>query len=392
MSINFQNTNRLNVLANLFSGNVLPITSDGSELSLLSELYAISTWIIVLIYTSGCIIGIFRVPKEYALRESTVNLIIIVEIFFNLFHMYRQRNLLKRLIGNYNFLFSIDNDLLKTIVVTYVGPVEKMLKFYTITEVSTVVLWVSTAFITFFQKEEFVHEDYVLPISFSEESISRNVYIINVIIEIFGSFYVILKKVSTDIYTLHLILLLTSQYKYMRIKFGMVFRRKENSLKSKYLSDRVIEKELDSLFHHHSVVVRATIMLKEILSFNVCIIHLDSVFRFCFLSFMLATNMRMNIEGFIIISYSIAAVLQLYMICFYVQELFEAGTKLTDDAFNEEWYSCELSVKKNFQIMIHANKLKCQLTPCQSVDLSLPSFMQIMNQAYSVCLLFLKMK
>ncbi|XP_046823040.1 uncharacterized protein LOC124425958 [Vespa crabro] len=256
MSINFQNINRLNVLANFFSGNVLPITSDGSELSLLSKLYAIFTWIIVLIYTSGCVIGIFRVPKEYALKESTVNLIIILEIFFNLFHMYRQRNLLKRLIGNYNFLFSVDNDLLKTIVVTYVGPVEKMLKFYTITEVSTVVLWVSTGFITFFQKEEFVHEDYVLPISFSEESISRNVYIINVIIEIFGSFYVILKKVSTDIYTLHLILLLTSQYKYMRIKFGMVFRRKDNSLKSKYLSDHVIEKELDSLFHHHSVVVR----------------------------------------------------------------------------------------------------------------------------------------
>lgn len=107
--------------------------------------------------------------------------------------------------------------------------------------------------------------------------------------------------------------------------------------------------------------------------------------------------MAMNIQGCIIISYSVAAVLQLYMICFYVQELLEAVsrqtqrnidrynrnllllkvTKLTDDAFDEEWYSCELSVKKNFQIMIHANKLKCQLAPCQSVDLSLPSFMQV---------------
>lgn len=257
MSINFQNTNRLNVLTNHLSGNVLPVTSDGSELSLLSELYAVFTWIIVSIYASGCVIGIFRVPKEYALRECTVNLIIICEIFFNLFHMYRQRNLLKRLIEYYNLLFSLDDDLLESTVVTYVGPVEKMLKVYTITEVCSVVLWISTTFITVFQKEEFLHEDYAVPISFfTEGSITRNVFIVNVIIEIFGSFYVILKKVGTDIYTLHLILLLTSQYKYIRMKFGMVFRGKDNSSKSKYLRDRVIKKKLDSLFHHHSVVVR----------------------------------------------------------------------------------------------------------------------------------------
>ncbi|XP_043672327.1 odorant receptor 67c-like isoform X2 [Vespula pensylvanica] len=392
MSINFQNTNRLNALVNLLSGNVLPVTSDGSELSLLSKLYAISTWIIILIYTSGCVIAIFRVSKEYALRECTVNLIIVVEVFFNIFHMYHQRDLLKRLIDNYNLLFSMGNDLLKTTVVTYIGPVEKMLKFYAITEVCTVVFWVSASLVTVFQKEEFVHEDYALPISFSEEPISRNVYIVNVVVEIFGSGYLIFKKVSADIYTLHLILSLTSQYKYMKMKFGMIFRRKDNSSKSRYQSDRVIEKELDSLFRHHSVVVRSTIMLKEILSFNVCVVHLDSVFRFCFLSFMLAMNMTVNIKGCIIISYTVAAILQLYMICFYVQELLEMGSILADDAFHEEWYSCELLVRKNFRIMIHANKLKCQLAPCQSVDLSLPSFMQIINQAYSACLLFLKMK
>ncbi|KAL2728929.1 odorant receptor 67c-like isoform X2 [Vespula squamosa] len=377
MSINFQNTNRLNVLTNFLSGNVLPVTSDGSELSLFSKLYAISTWIIVLIYASGCVIAIFRVSKEYALRECTVNLIIVVEVFLNIFHMYHQRN---------------RNDLLKTTVVSYIGPVEKMLKFYTITELCTVVFWVSTSLMTIFQKEQFVHEDYALPISFSEEPISRNVYIVSVVIEIFGSGYLIFKKVSADIYTLHLILLLTSQYKYMKMKFGMIFQREDNSSESRYQSDRIIEKELHSLLRHHSIVVRSTVILKEILSFNICVVHLDSVLRFCFLSFMFAMNMTLNVEGCILISYAIAAILQLYLICFYVQELFEIGSILAEDAFHEEWYFCELSVKKNFKIMIHANNLKCQLAPCQSVNLSLPSFMQIINQAYSMCLLFLKMK
>ncbi|KAK2586532.1 hypothetical protein KPH14_011424 [Odynerus spinipes] len=380
--INFCNTNRLNVLVNLLSGNILPITSDGSELSLISKLYAICTWIIELIYISACVIGIFRVSKETALRECTVNIVIAVEVLLNLSHMYHQRNLLKQLVDSYNGLLAGDDDLLRTTVVSYVGPVEKLLKLYTIADVGSVITWVATPLMIIFQKTEFVHEDYALPISFSKEPFSRGVFIASVILEIFGSGYAILKKIGTDIYTLHLILLLTAQYKYMRTKLGLILRNETSRVKI----------EFNSLLRHHSEVVRATIMLKKVLSFNVCVVHLDSVFRFCFLSFMLATNTSINMEGCLVLAYSVGAIIQLYMICFYIQELFEAGTMLTDDAFHAPWYSYELSIRQNFRIMIYANRLKCRLASFQSVDLTLPSFMQIINQAYSTCLLFLKVK
>ncbi|XP_043492696.1 odorant receptor 94a-like [Polistes fuscatus] len=387
-SINFRNTNRWNVFINMFSGNILPVNSDESELSLLSIIYAIFTWIIILIHVCTCTVGIFRVSLESALRNSTSNLIISTEILFNLSHMYSQRYLLKRLIDNYDYLLSSDNELLKNTVVSYIRPIEKLLKFYTMTEVCMAVLWVSRPLLTVYQKEQFVHEDYVLPISVTNEPISRNIFIISVILEIFGLGYLIMKKVSTDIYRLHLILLLTSQYKYLRIQMGMIFQRDNN-----FMKHQNVDKELNSLLRHHSIVVQATNTLKKLLSFSVCIIHLDSVLRFCFLSYMLVeVNHFSFMEGCVIISYAIVAILQIYMICFYIQELLEAGSNLTEDAFYEGWYSCELPVKQKFKVIMFTNKMKCQLSYCENVDLNLPSFVQIISQAYSMCLLLLKFK
>lgn len=91
-------------------------------------------------------------------------------------------------------------------------------------------------------------------------------------------------------------------------------------------------------------------------------------------------------------------------------------------AFHENWYRFEISVKRIFILMILSNSLECKLAAFDKFNLSLPSFMtvrhicifcilfvynitnvknflkillkilQVMNQAYSIALLFLKVK
>lgn len=96
---------------------------------------------------------------------------------------------------------------------------------------------------------------------------------------------------------------------------------------------------------------------------------------------------------------------------------------MTDKAFHENWYLFKPSIKRIFILIIMANNLECKIATFENFNLSLPSFMvvrffiyfyfvfiyytimpyilfifenylffQILNQSYSISLLFLKMK
>lgn len=92
---------------------------------------------------------------------------------------------------------------------------------------------------------------------------------------------------------------------------------------------------------------------------------------------------------------------------------------MTDMAFHENWYRFGIPVKRTFILMILGNNLECKLAAFDKFNLSLPSFMtvrlhvyfvyylfinvknflkilliilQVLNQAYSIALLFLKVK
>lgn len=95
-------------------------------------------------------------------------------------------------------------------------------------------------------------------------------------------------------------------------------------------------------------------MLKKLLSPNIGVLYLNYVFRFCFLSFMLATvhlqffnaesrylviclffykekaiyfffqSSAMYVEKCLLVSYTIGALIQFYILCYCIQQLLEA--------------------------------------------------------------------
>ncbi|XP_025162909.1 uncharacterized protein LOC112590476 [Harpegnathos saltator] len=96
--------------------------------------------------------------------------------------------------------------------------------------------------------------------------------------------------------------------------------------------------------------------------------------------------------GLSITLFLFVGVLQFYILCSSVQKLSDVNTEMTNMAFHENWYQFTPSIKRVFLLMALSNNLGCEITMCEKLRLSLPSFMSVLNEAYSVALILLKMK
>ncbi|XP_076287620.1 uncharacterized protein LOC143212583 [Lasioglossum baleicum] len=346
MKTNFQSVNHWNVLMNMLSGNFLPVTSEETKMPVILKLYVAMIWAIELTYLSACIGGIFYVPKEKALRDSTVNLVVTFDIFFFLPILYSNRDSLKRLIGTLNKIFASNDPMLRPIVTELLAPIMGVQQIYIIGSTAALFAWTMLPLIAIFQKNQFYCTDYQVPMILTKEPFSVTIFVAGTALQIVGGVITFIRKASLDVYTIHWIRLMTAQYKMAAV-------------------------------------------LKQIFSPNIAALYINNVFRFCFLSIMIITSADAVLRGFILL-YTCGALMQLYMMCFCIQHLLEASTTMMDSVFHKKWYDHDISVQRSVMSMSLATKLKCQLSRFRSIDLTLPSFMSILNQAYSVCLLFLK--
>ncbi|XP_031367935.1 uncharacterized protein LOC102671670 isoform X2 [Apis dorsata] len=394
--MNFQNLNRLNALANMVSGNFLPMTNINERSSMVSKIYFVIVWIIQLIYLAACILGLFNVSWERTLKDGTVNMVLLFEVIILNIYLHRRKKLLRELIGKLNHILINEDEIFRNVTISTTKTLEKPLKMYIFVNVTSVMVWISSPFIKVFQKNEFYYEDFTMPAVLSKQPFSTGVFICGVFLQLFGSEYLLFRKISLDLYTMHLNLLITTQYKYLRIKFATIFKEKGEIAKDTWQNiphdnNKTIGQEMKLLTRHFETVIEMTGMLKKLLSPNIGVLYLNYVFRFCFLSFMFATtSLSEKLTYTIIVSYTTGALIQFYILCYCIQDLFEASSSIADDVVYEKWYSYDVRFQRVILMISLANELKCKISNFQNIDLTLPSFMTILNQAYSVCLLFLK--
>ncbi|XP_025265862.1 odorant receptor 67a-like [Camponotus floridanus] len=132
-------------------------------------------------------------------------------------------------------------------------------------------------------------------------------------------------------------------------------------------------------------------MLRKLISLNFSLTYIISVFRFCCIAIMMISIPSTTLlEAFLMIMYASGGVVQLYIFCSCVQQLLDASIEITDQAFHEGWYQFKSSIKRMFMFMIMSNNLELKLSTFEKYNLSLPSFMVILNQSYSIALLLLK--
>ncbi|XP_025161123.1 uncharacterized protein LOC112590015 [Harpegnathos saltator] len=394
--MDFESANPFNVLVNKISGNLLPMTIDGSPFPILWKIYSSLIWLLelteMMILLPGCIL----VPKGKALKDGVVAIAVTLEVLFVVTRIHMRRGLVQRIIQRVNEILYLDDEMMQNIVTASLKSMEIPLKFYWSAGVMSIVLWSGTPLLMIFKKNSFSYVDYRMPVAYGKEPISTDSFVIGSLIVMSSSVLMFTKKVAVDSYMIHLILLITAQYRYIASKLSVIFRdettrRDSNDPigdKNYSTSDLSAQKEIKAVCRHHNTIVRVMSMLKELLSLNFNFLYINSVFRFCFIGIMILAVPSTNLlEGSLIIMYASGGIVQLYILCSCVQQLLDAAVEITNKAFHEKWYLHEPSVKRMFLLLIMANNLDCKLATFEKFNLSLPSFMAILNQSYSIALL-----
>lgn len=259
--MNFQSVNPLNVRLNFLSGNLLPLRPGESRFPITWKVYSAFVWLIEIIQTIVLILGLILVSLEKALKDSTVLCVVIVEVFFITARIHSRGQLVNRLIQELNEILRLADETMKSVVTTTLQPMENPLKFYWISGWSGVFVWACLPFLLIFKKVSFSYEDYRIPTVFSKQPFSFDVFLWGSIFILISNMCIFIKKVSLDVYMIHLVLLITAQYRYIATKLAIIFRdgnavSEFDESRQKYSGiDRWVEKEMAALCRHHNTVV-----------------------------------------------------------------------------------------------------------------------------------------
>ncbi|CAL1682734.1 unnamed protein product [Lasius platythorax] len=391
--------NSLNAQLNMISGNLLPMTANNSSFPVLWKIYSFLVWFLEIVRICITIPGCMLVPKEKFLKDGLVAIVVTIEMIFLVIQIHARRKLVQRLIQKLNDMLRIEDEMMKITVMATLKPMMIPLKFYWMAGIISIFIWSGVPFTLIFKRDTFFYVDYRMPIAYTKEPFSTGIYVIGSFIIMTSSMYNFTKKVSVDSYMINLILLITTQYKYIAIKLSTIFQNgvphindnSSNQKKRDFNTNFDAEEEIKSLCRHHNAVIRVTLMLRKLVSLNFSLIYVISILRFCGMAIMIISiPSTALLEGFLIVVHVSGAIVQLYTICSCVQQLLDASIEVTDQAFHEEWYQFRSSIKRTFMFMIMSNNLEIKLSTFGKYNLSMPSFMVILNQSYSIALLLLK--
>ncbi|XP_072760427.1 uncharacterized protein [Anoplolepis gracilipes] len=396
--MDFQKMNSFNIWLNLLSGNLLPMTAN-SSFPIIWKIYSVFVWLLALVYMGSLICGCFCVSVEKALNDGLLSLIVSVEGIFIVARIHAQRGLVQELIRKFNDVLRVEDKDMKRIVMTNLKPMEIPFRLYLAGGSLSVFLFCCTSLPLAMEKNTFFYEDYKIPVIFSKEPFSTDIFLLGSIILLISNMYVFFRKVGVDVYMTYLVALITAQYQYVSLRLVSIFRDDDpqcnnGSFQENHSNniDFFTKKEIKILCRHYNSVTCIILMLKKLLSLNFSLIYINNVFRFCFIGIMLTKISTSVLEGFMVFMYGSGAILQFYILCSSVQKLVEASMEVTDKAFHENWYRFDISIKRTFILVIMAGNLELKLSTFEKFSLSLPSFMAVLNQSYSIALLLLRMK
>lgn len=258
--MDFQSINPLNVRLNLISGNLLPMTVDRTPFPIFWRIHSTLAWLLAVVQTIVQIYGCTVVPREKVLKDAIVAFIITIEVVFMVVQIRTRRRLISRLIENLNEILRLENEMIRTAITATLKPMEIPLKFYWMAGITSIIVWSSTPFALIFERDYFFYVDYRMPVFYAKEPFSTGIFVLGSIIVMISSMYIFTKKVGVDTYMIHMILLITAQYKYIASKLSVIFQdgisRSNNSKESSSNVDYYVEKEIKSLCRHHSLVIR----------------------------------------------------------------------------------------------------------------------------------------
>jgi len=203
------------------------------------------------------------VPKEKALKDGLVAIVVTIEVVFLVVQIHARRELMQRLIQKLNNLLRLEDEMMKNAVMATLKPMKTPLRFYWMAGIVSIIIWSGVPFTLIFRRDTFFYVDYRMPIAYTKEPFSTGIFMIGSFSIMISSMYTFTKKVSVDSYMINLILLITGQYKYIALKLSMIFNddisqtnHDSSNEKKHYSKNYYTGKQMKSLCQHHNAVIR----------------------------------------------------------------------------------------------------------------------------------------
>lgn len=264
VSMDFQNVNPLNVRLNLVSGNLMPMTADDdTPFPIFWKVCCVLGWLLELLQSCVLLPGCLSVPKEKALKDGLIGIVVFMEVIFIVTRMHVHRKLVRQLIRELNAFMRLEDETMRNIVKATLKSMEIPLKFYWAAGSMSIIVWSSMSFFLIFEKDHFYYVDFRMPVVYGKEPVSIGVFVIGSIVVTISSVYIFTKKVSMDSYMIHLVLLVTAQYRYVASKLSMIIQNhclqsNPDDLNKKrfFGTDEYAEKQMKTLCQRHSAIVQ----------------------------------------------------------------------------------------------------------------------------------------
>lgn len=261
--MDFENVNPLNVRLNKLSGNLLPTTEHGSSFTLFWRLYGVFVTLVELLLAIVLISGCVYVSRQKLMQDGLICLATTGEMAFMVVRIHTRQDVTRQLIRKLNgILYTADGNM-RDIVTRTLKPTEVPLTFYAAAGVASTVIWCLLPLLLMSERSVFWNEDYKMPAYFPEQPFSLKIFILGSLFITLGCIYMILKKIAVDVYMIHLVLLMTAQYRYIASTITMIFQEQQAErghglAREKRLPEvhRRQEKQMMTLCRHHNAVIQ----------------------------------------------------------------------------------------------------------------------------------------
>lgn len=256
--MDFQSVNPLNVRLNMISGNLLPMTADDTSFSILWRVYSALMWLSQLVLVIALIPAFFYVPKEKSLKDGMPCMVIMMEMFFIFMRLHACRNEVGRIIQRINDILRASDNTMKNLVIMTAQPVQTPLTFYFFAGLIAVTVYVCLPLLLLLKKDLFWYQDYAYPVVlFGHQPFTSRTYILGNLVLMVSSVNIFLRKSAADVYMVHMILMITAQYRYIAVKITMILRDNEDihSASRDTGSSKWKKAELKLLCRHHNTLL-----------------------------------------------------------------------------------------------------------------------------------------
>ncbi|XP_030378345.1 putative odorant receptor 92a [Scaptodrosophila lebanonensis] len=145
-------------------------------------------------------------------------------------------------------------------------------------------------------------------------------------------------------------------------------------------SDEENVKFLQDLVVYHSRALDLSEEVNNIFSFTILWNFIAASFVICFAGFQItASNVEDIVLYFIFFS---ASLVQVFVVCYYGDEMISSSSRIGHAAFNHNWLSCSTDYKRILQYIIMRSQKPASIRPPTFPPISFQTFMKVISMSY----------